>query len=161
MSSTYHLVKPRIVPALDRGFRPAALANRAFSQEVTASRTAVPLVIGLERADGSLSRFETRVFPGAHPRAGANLFYAERIVKFLLWQRGAWKLWVGGRLVREWADDGRIYLDADVIPVSLPAGTMPILLKVCNNQRDWGFVLRITGPDGRRDDAVRVVLRPE
>ena len=96
MSSTYHLVKPRIVPALDRGFRPAALANRAFSQEVTASRTAVPLVIGLERADGSLSRFETRVFPGAHPRAGANLFYAERIVKFLLWQRGAWKLWVGG-----------------------------------------------------------------
>lgn len=69
-----------------------------------------------------------------------------------------WKLWVGGKLVREWADDGRIYLDCEVVPVSLPAGTTPILLKVCNNTRDWGFVLRITDPQGKPVSSLQVGL---
>jgi hypothetical protein len=56
----------------------------------------VPLALGLERADGSVSRFETLVFPDHHPQAAANLSYAERLVKFLLWQRGGWKVYVGG-----------------------------------------------------------------
>jgi len=87
------LVPPRFVPPLDADFRPAVLANRAFQQEVADSKVGVPLVIGLERAGGELSRFETTVFPEEHP---ANLIYAERLVKFLLWQRGGWKLYVGG-----------------------------------------------------------------
>lgn len=90
------LIPPRFVPPLDPDFRPAVLANRAFQDEVRASGQGVPLVIGLERTGGTLSRFETTVFPDAHPRAGANLRYAERLVKFLLWQRGGWKLYVGG-----------------------------------------------------------------
>jgi predicted NBD/HSP70 family sugar kinase len=81
---------------LDPDFRPAVLANRRFRDEVGASGAGVPLVFGLERADGSLSRFETRVFPAGHPGAGASLFYAERLLKFLLWQRGGWKVYVGG-----------------------------------------------------------------
>ncbi len=60
------------------------------------SRAGVSLVFGLERSGGSLSRFETSVFPDGHPRSEANLFYAERILKFLLWQRGGWKVYVGG-----------------------------------------------------------------
>lgn len=94
---SFQLVKPKLAPPLDEEFRPAVLANRAFQQEVRVSGGAgVPLVIGLERADGDLSRFETTVFPDAHPRAEANLEYAERLVKFLLWQRGGWKVYVGG-----------------------------------------------------------------
>jgi predicted NBD/HSP70 family sugar kinase len=89
------LPRPGFVPALDPGFRPAVLANRAFLQAVESSGGGVPLVIGLERSDGSLSRFETRVFPDDHPRAEENFCYAERIVKFLLWQRGGWKVYVG------------------------------------------------------------------
>lgn len=92
----FRLVKPRFLPPLDRDFRPAALANRAFLKEVEDSRVGVPLVLGLERSHGSVSRFETQVFPEGHPRADANLFYAERIFKFLLWQRGGWKVYVGG-----------------------------------------------------------------
>ena len=84
------------MPPLDPGFRPAVLANRAFREEVAASGAGVPLVLGLERPDGALSRFETVAFPDGHPRAGANLFYAERLVKFLLWQRGGWQVYVGG-----------------------------------------------------------------
>lgn len=90
------LIKPKFVPPLDGGFRPAVLANQACQKEVEDSRAGVPLIIGLERADGSVSRFETTVFPDDHPRAGANLRYAERLLKFLLWQRGGWQVYVGG-----------------------------------------------------------------
>jgi predicted NBD/HSP70 family sugar kinase len=90
------LVKPVLPPLLDSGFRPAVLANRAFLQEVEDCGVGVPLIFGLERAGGLLSRHETRVFPDDHPRAGANLPYAERMFKFLLWQRGAWRIYVGG-----------------------------------------------------------------
>ena len=90
------LVAPRCVPPLDEGFRPAALADRAFLDEVKASGRGVPLAIGLERTDGSVSRYETSVFPGNHERAEANLPYVERLVKFLLWQRGGWRLYLGG-----------------------------------------------------------------
>jgi predicted NBD/HSP70 family sugar kinase len=93
---TLKLVTPRFTPPLDEEFRPAVLANRAFQKEVEDSEKGVPLVLGLERTDGSVSRFETKVLPDNHPRAGANLMYVERLVKFLLWQRGGWKVFVGG-----------------------------------------------------------------
>jgi predicted NBD/HSP70 family sugar kinase len=96
MEQAFRLVEPRFVPPLDRGFRPAALTNRAFHRQVEASEAAVPLVFGLERPDGSVSRFETAVFPDGHPQAPANLTYAERLFKFLLWQRGGYKIYVGG-----------------------------------------------------------------
>ncbi|MEJ2559589.1 MAG: ROK family protein [Anaerolineae bacterium] len=85
MGEFFELVKPRFVPPLDANFRPAVLANRQFQEKVQDSGVGVPLVLGLERADGCVSRFET-----------ANLSYAERLLKFLLWQRGAWKVYVGG-----------------------------------------------------------------
>ncbi|NUQ01034.1 MAG: ROK family protein [Armatimonadetes bacterium] len=90
------LVPPRFVPPLDPGYRPAVLANRAFREAVAASGSGVPLVLCVERSDGALSRYETQVFAADHPRAGENLRYAERLAKFLLWQRGGWKLIVGG-----------------------------------------------------------------
>ena len=90
------LPAPAIVPPLDAGFRPAVLANRAFRDEVRASGGGVPLVFGLERGDGAVSRYETVAFPPGHPGAGANTRYAERLVKFLLYARGGWRLYVGG-----------------------------------------------------------------
>jgi predicted NBD/HSP70 family sugar kinase len=92
----FRLIAPRFIPPLDPGFRPAALANRAFRAEVAASGRGVPLVLGLARPNGGLSRFETQVFADDHPAAAASLFYVERLVKFLLWQRGGWKVYVGG-----------------------------------------------------------------
>jgi predicted NBD/HSP70 family sugar kinase len=96
MSDSFTLIAPSIIPPLDAGFRPAVLANRAFREAVAASGAGVPLVLGLERVNGSLSRFETTVFPDDHPQADANLMYIERLLKFLLWQKGGWKVYVGG-----------------------------------------------------------------
>lgn len=90
------LIPPRLVPPLDPGFRPAVLANRAFRLAVEESGTGAPLVLGLERTGGSLSRYETVVFGAGHPRAAESLHYAERVLKFLLWQKGGWKVTAGG-----------------------------------------------------------------
>jgi len=53
-------------------------------------------VFGLERSDDDFSRYETIVFPPDHPPAPENNANAERRLKFLLWQRGAWRVYVGG-----------------------------------------------------------------
>jgi len=90
------LAAPKVAPPLDHGFRPAALANRAYRAAVAESGGARPLVIGLERGDGTRSRYETQVFPAGHPMQRLNLPYAERLVKLLLWQKGAWKVTIGG-----------------------------------------------------------------
>ncbi len=87
------LLGPAITAPLDPGFSPAVLYNRHYLQSARASGNAVPLVLGLERECGLVSRFETLVRPTADPE---TLLYVERIVKFLLWARGGWKLHIGG-----------------------------------------------------------------
>ena len=87
-------IPPAIVPPLDAGFRPASLAHRHVREQLRSA--GVPLVIGLERSGGEVSRFETAVLPDDHPEAGANVHYVERLVKFLLWQRGGYRIYVGG-----------------------------------------------------------------
>jgi predicted NBD/HSP70 family sugar kinase len=86
-------LQPAIKAPLDPGFLPAVLFNRNYVQSARASGKAVPLVLGLERECGLVSRFETIVNPTADAE---TLLYVERIVKFLLWARGGWKLHVGG-----------------------------------------------------------------
>lgn len=88
--------KPEFAPPLDGGYRPAVLANRAYLDSVRNSGQTVSLAIAVVRVDGSISRYETSVFADGHLDAAENLYYAERIVKFLLWQRGGWKMYIGG-----------------------------------------------------------------
>ena len=90
------LVAPRVMPALDFAFRPAVLANRAFCQQVRAVPSAVPVRLALEQTDGNVSHFHTQVFPEAHPKAAGNFIYLERVVRFLLWSRGGFRLHFDG-----------------------------------------------------------------
>lgn len=88
-------INPAIIAPLDPGFLPAVLFNREYRKLAEVSG-AVPLNMALERPDGSVSRFDTVVIPPSAGHLDATLLYVERIVKFLLWQRGGWKLTVGG-----------------------------------------------------------------
>jgi predicted NBD/HSP70 family sugar kinase len=98
------LIEARVLPPLDDEFRPAALANRNFQRK--ARPFGVRLVIGLERSAGEVSRFETFVYPEGHPDFESNLPYIERIVKFLLWQRGGHTVYIGGpRAIAEYIRD--------------------------------------------------------
>lgn len=96
MINLYELAPAHIKPALHPQYAPAVLANHAFLKMVRDSGRSVPLVIGLERGEGSISVYETSVFDEGHPSSPMNLQYAERTMKMLLWQRGGWRVIVGG-----------------------------------------------------------------
>ena len=88
-------VSPAVVAQLDPGFLPGALFNRKYRELVSATG-GVPLKLALERGDGSTSTYCTSVCPPGPNHWPATTMYVERIVKFLLWQRGGWRLFVGG-----------------------------------------------------------------
>ena len=86
------LVPPRISPVLDPSFCPAVLANRAFRAEVRNSGRPVPIAVALEQADGTVSHFSTAVFGENSLAAAGNFTYIERLIKFLLWSRGGFRI---------------------------------------------------------------------
>jgi predicted NBD/HSP70 family sugar kinase len=87
-------VSPAIIPPLDSAFVPAALWNREFRRRCeTASE---PLAIALARPDGTVSRFDFATLPHSDANAALNLRHVERLVKFLLWSRGAARVIIGG-----------------------------------------------------------------
>ncbi|MCS6995187.1 MAG: ROK family protein [Anaerolineales bacterium] len=86
--------RPRILPPLDPDFLPPALVSRAM--RTLTEPDGAPLIFGLERANGEISRYETRILPESHPLFHRSLPFAERTLKFLLWQRGAFRVYVGG-----------------------------------------------------------------
>jgi predicted NBD/HSP70 family sugar kinase len=82
-------------PVLDPDFVPASLWNRAYRARVKESGGG-NLAIALERSDGSVSVFRTAVLPHEGPNAAVNNRYVERLLKFLLWQKGGYRVTIGG-----------------------------------------------------------------
>ena len=72
----------------------------------------------------------------------------------------AGKVWLGDRLIHDYPREGTAELDRDIIPLRLPKGTTPILLKITNNRLNWGFVLRLTDSQGRTLKNVKFSLSP-
>ena len=85
-------VSPALKPPLDPGFIPAELWNRAYRERCESTPGAHPLTIALERTDGTVSRFDTRVLPHTGENVALNRKYVERRVRFLLWTRGGWRV---------------------------------------------------------------------
>lgn len=96
MQTQMPLISPTTVPPLDPDFKPAVLCNHAYLRAVRESGHGVPVRFALERGDGAITVFDTECFAPDAPEAGQNLMYAERLVKFLLWSRGGYKVIVGG-----------------------------------------------------------------
>lgn len=94
------LIEPSCIPPLDQDFKPAVLANRSFVSEVQPHGK--NLSIALERNGGEISRFDFPIYPEDHPDGGKNYPVIERVIKFLLWQRGGYRLYLGGsRLISD------------------------------------------------------------
>jgi predicted NBD/HSP70 family sugar kinase len=87
---------PKLTPVLDPGFVPAVLWNRAYRDLVARDVGARPLALAIVRDDGKATRHEDRVLAAAHPAAAHTLRYVERLVKFLLWQKGGCRVLVAG-----------------------------------------------------------------
>ena len=90
------LIAPRLTPVLDPSFRPAVLANRLFREQVRASRNPVQVGLAIEQSDGSVSRFSAEIFADNAPEAAGNFSYLERLIKFLLWSRGGFRIYIAG-----------------------------------------------------------------
>ena len=112
-------VSPAIIPPLDSGFIPAALWNREFRRLCTTASE--PLAIALERPDGTVSRFGTRILPHTGANSALNFRHIERLVKMLLWSRGGFRIFIGGnadlatRLRKVYAPDGERKFDCDFV----------------------------------------------
>ncbi|HLK50558.1 MAG TPA: hypothetical protein VKT49_20600 [Bryobacteraceae bacterium] len=88
-------VSPKLRPPLDAEFVPASLWNREY-RAAAAGGGGSRLALALERSDGSVSVFRTTVLPLSGPYGALTRRYVERLLKFLLWQRGGYRLTVGG-----------------------------------------------------------------
>lgn len=114
-------VTPGIRPALDPGFQPAVLVNRRFADAAAQSGRPVPVRLAFEQADGSVFRFETHVMPEGAAGAQHNFRHLERLVKFLLWSRGAFRIHYAGprelgeALERHYAAPGTGAFDAGLM----------------------------------------------
>jgi predicted NBD/HSP70 family sugar kinase len=89
-------VTPKLRPVLDPEFLPAVLWNRAYRELVARDPGARPFALALIRADGKASVHRDRVLAAGHPASAHTLRYVERLLKFLLWQKGGCRVLVAG-----------------------------------------------------------------
>jgi hypothetical protein len=71
------------------------------------------------------------------------------------------KLWVNGQHVHTFPDPRPPEPDQDKVPVRLRSGWNTLLLKVCQEQGQWGFYMRLTGPDEKPLRGLWTALAPE
>jgi predicted NBD/HSP70 family sugar kinase len=99
-----HLVIPRVLPPLDPAFRPAALAADLLLGKIRASDRGRRVELALEQPGEVVSHHTTWTYedgdgelPGtSDPDVCAADHLVERDLKFLLWSRGASRVYVDG-----------------------------------------------------------------
>jgi predicted NBD/HSP70 family sugar kinase len=89
-------ISPQFLPPLDPGFVPACLWNRTYRAQVRESGGGRNVTVALERGDGSVSVFGTAVLPHGGASVAVNQRYVERLAKFLLWQKGGFRITIAG-----------------------------------------------------------------
>ncbi|MCL2216256.1 MAG: ROK family protein [Defluviitaleaceae bacterium] len=98
-------------PPLDAGFIPMGVFNREFLKGA-----AKPISVCVERDGGKRTVYDTFV---TGTNAPADRFYAERLVKFLLWAKGGCKVQIFGDeniasyIKGEFSAEGKYAFDAD------------------------------------------------
>jgi len=83
------------LPVLDPGFIPAALWNREY-RNLVEQQGGEPFALSLERVDGTRSTFRTQILEHTERNAPLNLKYLNRLLKTLLWQKGGYRVKLGG-----------------------------------------------------------------
>jgi len=101
------------LPELDPGFIPLLQFDRAYL-----SGAEKPLDIAVERSGGQVAVCRTRIH-GTPEMAEADAYYAERIIKTMLWLYGGFKVYLSGsdalaaRLNELYGPGGRQFFDFD------------------------------------------------
>ena len=69
-------------------------------------------------------------------------------------------LWIGDEKVHDNDAERLATVDEDIVPVRIPAGRTPILVKIGQSGGSWGLFFRITDEDGEPIDGLRYTLEP-
>lgn len=85
-----------VIPALEPEHLPAKIWNMAYRELVARDLGAREFAIALQRIDGSSFVHRDRVLSANHPAAELSATYVERLLKFLLWQKGGSRILVAG-----------------------------------------------------------------
>lgn len=83
-------VSPKNIPVLDEGFVPLGLFFKNY--QAGASK---PVCIAVERSGGQIGTYETKIY-GTPDMAQTDAYYIDRLVKFLLWSWGGFKVSICG-----------------------------------------------------------------
>ena len=89
-------IKTAFKPILDPAFVPAILWNRAYRQKAAKDAQSRRLDLALSRADGTTFRWQSDILAAGGANDALTLRYIERVVKFLLWQKGGSRLAIAG-----------------------------------------------------------------
>jgi hypothetical protein len=89
-------VKPNIAPPLDPDFRPYILGSKKYMENATEEAGCEDFHVAVVRHAGLTSRFTVPCFPETHANFDDSCIYIERRIKFILWQKGGYKLYVSG-----------------------------------------------------------------
>jgi len=89
-------IEPKIKPVLDPEFIPAVLWNRAYQAKVADASDTKVIKIALSRRDGFVTVWSGAVLLHEGENIELNRKYIERMLKFLLWQKGGSRILVEG-----------------------------------------------------------------
>ncbi|WP_052572792.1 ROK family protein [Haloferula sp. BvORR071] len=89
-------IQATCLPVLDPFFLPAVLWNRAYRELAGDRADSRQLDLALVRPDGTAFRWSSPLLPETAEHAGMTLRYVERILKFLLWQKGGSRVLISG-----------------------------------------------------------------
>jgi predicted NBD/HSP70 family sugar kinase len=148
-----------LIPQLDPGFLPAAMWNRAYRHDVASAETPQTVTIALQRPDGSCSHYTTQILPLTPETQTRTYTYIERILKFLLWQRGGSTIWIAGcdpitkALAATYAPSGTRAFDADFFGAKLYG--RPLSINACTPS-DLPAEQESSVPLGRHLDGCRI-----
>ncbi|AHF90013.1 transcriptional regulator [Opitutaceae bacterium TAV5] len=153
-------IPPELRPPLDPGFVPAVLWNRAYRALVATDPGARPVTLALVRADGSASLHRDRLLRATHPAAELTLRYVERLLKFLLWQRGGCRILIHGAgdiaaaLARIYAPGGARAFDHTMMGEKIYG--QPFRVEAVADESDLPSDATASLPVGRNLDGCRI-----
>lgn len=151
-------IQTKVAPVLDPEFKPAVLVDREFCKRANASGDPVPVRIALEQSDGSVFHHQTVAIAGTGTDVtDANFRHVERMLKFLLWARGGYRIHFDGpealvaRLTHHYRESDFGRFDSEIIGERIYGAPISVL-----HVRELPAEKSATAPLGRNWNGCRI-----
>ena len=152
-------VEVKSIAELDPKFVPAVLWNKEYKKLVAESSNSIDLGLALLRPDDTVSIFNTKVLALTAETEDLTIKFVERQLKFLLWQKGGYKVLVSGsediacKLAAIYSTDGARAFDFEFFGDKVYG--RPLGIEFCT-AKDMPVSKEISMPLGRNLDGCRI-----